>query len=225
MTTFKRARTEEQRAARRRAILATASAMLAELPVAQVTLNELSRRVGLAKSNVLHYFESREAVLLELLDRASQRWLVELAGELAAGIDPDAPAARRGDQLAATLAASLAARPVLCDLVSAQAAVLEHNVSTQLAATHKRATLTRVAELCALVHEHVPELAEPDALRLAGAGFLVIGAVWTHARPAAATLAVYEADPELAALRIDFTATVRELLEVLIAGLLARSSH
>ena len=67
--TFQRARSEEQREIRRRAILDTASAMLDEMPVAEVTLNELSRRVGLAKSNVLRYFESREAVLLELLDR------------------------------------------------------------------------------------------------------------------------------------------------------------
>lgn len=67
--TFQRARTEEQREIRRRAILDMASAMLDEMPVAAVTLNELSRRVGLAKPNVLRYFESREAVLLELLDR------------------------------------------------------------------------------------------------------------------------------------------------------------
>jgi len=60
------------------AILDTAAAMLLEMPVAEVSLNELSRRVGLAKSNVLRYFESREAVLLELLDRASKQWLDEL---------------------------------------------------------------------------------------------------------------------------------------------------
>ena len=30
------------------------------MPVAELSLNELSRRVGLAKSNVLRYFESRE---------------------------------------------------------------------------------------------------------------------------------------------------------------------
>ncbi|MEU6392218.1 hypothetical protein [Streptomyces sp. NPDC046939] len=34
------------------------------MPVAKVSLNGLSRRVGLAKSNVLRYFESREAILL-----------------------------------------------------------------------------------------------------------------------------------------------------------------
>jgi len=73
MTSFKRARSEEQRTQRRRMILDTTAAMLAEMPVAHVSLNELSRRVGLAKSNVLRYFESREAVLLELLDAAELR--------------------------------------------------------------------------------------------------------------------------------------------------------
>ncbi|CAM5552119.1 TetR/AcrR family transcriptional regulator OS=Streptomyces rimosus subsp. rimosus (strain ATCC/ DSM 40260 / JCM 4667 / NRRL 2234) OX=1265868 GN=SRIM_039205 PE=4 SV=1 [Streptomyces rimosus subsp. rimosus] len=40
--TFQRARTEEQREIRRRAILDMASAMLDEMPVAAVTLNELA---------------------------------------------------------------------------------------------------------------------------------------------------------------------------------------
>src|SRR6516225_10128140 len=104
---FQRARSEEQRAARRQAILATAAAMLAEMPVAEVTLNELSRRAGLAKSNVLRYFESREAVLLELLDSAWQDWLVQLEAELAGAVDAGAPVAERSGQLAATVAASL----------------------------------------------------------------------------------------------------------------------
>jgi AcrR family transcriptional regulator len=58
VATFQRARSEEQREVRRRAILDAAAAMLTEMPVAQVTLNELSRRDGLAKSNVLRYYES-----------------------------------------------------------------------------------------------------------------------------------------------------------------------
>src|ERR1700685_1973806 len=95
MTTFQRARSEEQREARRRAILGTAAAMLAEMPVAEVTLNELSRRVGLAKSNVLRYFESREAVLLELLDSAWQDWLAQLDRDLAGGLGPPAPGTPR----------------------------------------------------------------------------------------------------------------------------------
>ena len=104
MTTFQRARSEEQRELRRRAILDAAAAMLAEMPVAQVTLNELSRRAGLAKSNVLRYFESREAVLLELLDSAWQDWLAQLEKDLEAAVDAAAPLPERSDQLAAGLA-------------------------------------------------------------------------------------------------------------------------
>ena len=94
MVMFQRARSEEQREARRQAILGAAAAMLAEMPVAEVTLNELSRRAGLAKSNVLRYFESREAVLLELLDSAWQDWLAQLDAELADAVVAAAPGPR-----------------------------------------------------------------------------------------------------------------------------------
>src|SRR3954449_3685380 len=96
-TTFQRARSDEQRALRSQAILDTAAAMLDEMPVADVSLNELSRRVGLAKSNVLRYFESRDAGLLQVLDDCLGTWLAELADELAAGIEADAaPEVRAG---------------------------------------------------------------------------------------------------------------------------------
>ena len=219
---FQRARSEEQREARRQAILGAAAAMLAEMPVAEVTLNELSRRAGLAKSNVLRYFESREAVLLELLDSAWQDWLGQLEEELAGAVDAGALVASRADQLAAAVAASLAARPMLCDLISAQAAVLERNVSPQVAAQYKRASIAGISALGALLLRSVPELGEPDAFRLAGAAVMTTAALWPHTQPSAAMLAAYTADPALAAMRLDFTGTLREVLEVLTAGLLAR---
>ena len=218
MTVFQRARSQEQREVRRRAILDTAAAMLAEMPAAQLTLNELSRRVGLAKSNVLRYFESREAVLLELLDTLSRDWLTQLAADVAA-------TAARGDRLAAAIATSIAARPVLCDLISAQAAVLEHNVSPQVAAQYKRASIANIGTLGELARGCVPELGEYDAVRFAAGVFMVAGALWPHSHPSAAMLAAYEADPALAAMRPDFAATVREVLEELLSGRLARSSR
>lgn len=137
--------------------------MLAEMSVADVSLNELSRRVGLAKSNVLRYFESREAVLLELLAAAWQEWLDALRA------DPPGtggPVSERGERLADALAASLAARPVLCDLLGAQAAVLERNVSPVLAARYKRTATADVGALGAFVGGAVPELGA-DAVRFA----------------------------------------------------------
>jgi AcrR family transcriptional regulator len=225
MVMFQRARSEEQREARRRAILDAAAAMLAEMPLAQVTLNELSRRAGLAKSNVLRYFESREAVLLELLDLAWQDWLVQLEKDLADAVDIAAPLTERADQLAVAVAASLASRPMLCDLISAQAAVLERNVSPEVAAQYKRASIAGITALGGLMLGCVTELGEHDAVRLAGAVIMMTGALWPHTQPSAAMLAAYAADPALGAMRLDFTATVRELVAVMIAGLLARSSR
>src|SRR3984957_8554505 len=225
MVMFQRARSEEQREARRQAILAAAATMLTEMPVADVTLNELSRRSGLAKSNVLRYFESREAVLLELLDSAWQDWLGAVTIELGATVRPDAPVADRADQVAEAVATSLSIRPVLCDLISAQAAVLERNVSAKLAAEYKRAVMASIAALGRLVLRRLPELGEPDAGRFAGSVVLVTGALWPNTQPSAAMLAAYQADPGLAAMRLDFAPTLREVLEVLLSGLLVRQER
>lgn len=219
---FQRARSEEQRAARREAILDTAAAMLAQMPVAQVSLNELSRRVGLAKSNVLRYFESREDVLLELLGAGSRELVAHLDGALAEALD-GAPPAERADRLAACVARALVERPVLCDLISAQAAVLERNVSPQVAAQYKRAAIANATALAGRVAHHLPELGERDAFRFVAGTVMVTGAVWAHAHPSAAMLAAYEEDPALAVLRLDFGATLRETLEVLLSGLMARA--
>jgi AcrR family transcriptional regulator len=224
MAVFQRARSEQQRQERRQAILSAAAAMLTEMPVAEVTLNELSRRAGLAKSNVLRYFESREAVLLELLDSAWHDWLVQLDRDLAGAIDPAAALTARADQLAGAVASSLAAQPMLGDLISAQAAVLEHNVSPDVAARYKRASMAAITALGVLMLRCVPELGEADAFRLAGAVVMMTAALWPHTQPSAAMLAAYDADPALAALRLDFTPTVREVIEVMTAGLLARSA-
>ncbi|WP_282089381.1 TetR/AcrR family transcriptional regulator [Streptomyces tendae] len=223
MTNFQRARSEEQRGIRRQAILDTTAAMLEEMPIGEISLNELSRRVGLAKSNVLRYFESREAILLELLDRAWQQWVADLPALAQAGIDQGAPASRRAEQFAAVIAASLAQRHVLCDLLSAQAGVLEHNVSPQVAARYKRAAVANVADIAAVTHQHLPELGD-SAAQLTATMIMAIGAVWTHARPSPAMLAAYEADPSLTAFKLDFVTALQEILATLTAGTLARAA-
>lgn len=222
--TFQRARSPEQRAERRRAILDTALAMLDEMPVAEVSLNELSRRVGLAKSNVLRYFESREAVLLELLERALDDWLAEVAEELAAGVDRSLPARVRADRFAAVVAASLARRRVLCDLVAAQAGVLEHNVSVDVVVRHKRTALAGLQAMVGLVGEYVPEVGE-EAKGVCLLAMILAGGLWTHAQPSASVQAAYEADPGIAEFRMDLVTSLEYALATLIAGAMARAGQ
>ncbi|MEU4386987.1 TetR family transcriptional regulator [Promicromonospora sp. NPDC023805] len=219
--TFQRARSEEQREIRRRAILDTARSMLDEMPASEVGLNELSRRVGLAKSNVLRYFESREEVLLELLTDALEVWIAEVSQELAAGVDARLPAGERGDQMAAILGRSLARHTVLCDLANAQAGVLEHNVSVDVVLRHKRSAVANLGTVVELLHHHLPELGD-NARTVCMTTLVLAGAMSTYSRPSASTLAAYDADPTLAAVQLDLGSGLEGALSLLIAGALTR---
>ena len=221
-TTFQRARSDEQRALRSQAILDTAAAMLQEMPVADISLNELSRRVGLAKSNVLRYFDSREAVLLELLASCSREWLAQLAAELPSAIGRRAGFKRRAEQLATAVTGSLVERPVLCDLISAQAAVLEHNVSAEAVTRYKLAALEDAEVFAGLVLDALPELSRDAAWRYVVGAWVMTSALWAHARPPEAVLEALAADPRLEKARLDLPATLADYLTTLAIGLDAR---
>jgi len=224
-TTFQRARSDEQRAIRRQTILETAAAMLVEMPVAELSLNELSRRVGLAKSNVLRYFDSREAVLLDLLESLTSEWLEHLSAEIPAAVSGRAGFERRAQQLAALLARSLGERPVLCDLLSAQAAVLEHNVSSDAIASFKRRGVAHAGRLVELIRQALPELSEEQAWRLVISALLLTSSLWAHATPPQAVLDAYEQIPELRSMRLDFATTLEDSLATMAVGLHARSQR
>jgi AcrR family transcriptional regulator len=214
---FARARSDEQREARRAAILGAAAGMLGEgLRVADLSLNELARREGLAKSNVLRYFETREAVLLQLLDTEYTAWLDEVEG------------AEPGDGLegvAELLARTVARRPVLAELLASSATVLEHNVSPEVAAAYKRRAVAQARRLAALAERAVGPLPGDGAMALAGAVNLLVGGAWSACRPSPGMAEAYEREPDLAAIRLDFRAAVRELVATLLAGLLARPAR
>ncbi|WP_430785433.1 TetR/AcrR family transcriptional regulator [Actinoplanes sp. G11-F43] len=221
IVTFQRARTDEQREIRRRAILDTASAMLDEMPVAAVTLNELSRRVGLAKPNVLRYFESREAVLLELLDLFLRDWLTALEGELATGVDESRPMPDRATAVAGILSRSLSSRVVLCDLFGAQGGVLEHNVSVEVVARYKRASLHRLTTMTDLIHKYLPELGE-NATLFSLQTMVLAGALSAYSTPPPSLRTAYQAEPELARFHMPLDDSLRLALTASLLGVLPR---
>lgn len=223
MTTFQRARSEEQRLARRQTILQTAAAMLAEMPVSAMSLNELSRRVGLAKSNVLRYFESREAVLLDLLEQSARDFLTEAGGQLRSLVDERDPLDVRTEVVASGLAASFAARPMLCELLSAQVGVLEHNISVEVATRYKEGARDSLLGLAELLRHLFPELDQPRSEQGANLIIVLISGLWTHTHPAPAVRAVYDADPSFAFMDSTFPDALQQALYVVLTGLLARS--
>ncbi|MBF4629622.1 TetR/AcrR family transcriptional regulator [Clavibacter michiganensis subsp. phaseoli] len=219
--TFQRARSDEQRQIRRRVILDTAASMLQEMSVAEVTLNELSRRVGLAKSNVLRYFESREAVLLDLMDEYFASWLVVLETELGDELDGSSRPAVRAARMAEVLSRSLAQQVVLCDLFGAQGGVLEHNVSVEVVKAHKRSSLAKLATMTDLVRRHLPELGE-GAQMFCFMTVVSAGALSTYVPPPPSLVAAYADEPELGVLNLELVDALRAVFTSALVGALPR---
>jgi AcrR family transcriptional regulator len=214
---FQRARRPEQIEARRTAILAAARELLAERPVADISLRELSCHVGLAKSNVLRYFDSREAIFLEVLDTAWTGWLDELERVLGDPAPAD-PGFAREERVAGKIAATLAERPLLCELISAMAPVLERNISREFARSFKGRAAASTERLGALVRTRVPELSADGARQFALGVVVLVSGAWPYANP---TDAVAAATAELGGVP-SFAAGLAEGLTNLLAGLVAR---
>lgn len=181
---FRRARRPEQVQARRAAILRTAETMLGERPIAQISLRELAGQVGLAKSNVLRYFDSREAIFLEVLDRQWRAWLDGLVPLLSQAPVQPIPYGR-AIAVGTVVGRSLVAQPLLCELFSAMASILERNLSVACARDVKirmAASSTRLAEL---VRAQLPQLGTEGSTHFAGAVVVITAGLWPHARPSA----------------------------------------
>ena len=152
--------------------------MLAEKGVTDISLRELSDRVGLAKSNVLRYFDSREAIFLEVLFADYKLWLARLDAVLGKprGRTPPGGKARYANEIrvAAAIADTLAGEPLLCELVGAMA-LLERNISTEGARDFKARAAATIQSLADLVARHLPWLA-PDAVALFAEGALMLAA-------------------------------------------------
>nr|WP_272919409.1 hypothetical protein [Amycolatopsis rubida] len=120
-------------------------------------------------------------------------------------------------EVAATLARSLATRPVLCELISVLANVLERNVSTEIARDYKLRSAKHNARTADLLHAALPALSAETAQELSSAIFMLTAGMWPLAHP---NEAVQEAvkDPRLAGSRLDFEDRLRRLIVVLTLG-------
>ncbi|HWH19715.1 MAG TPA: TetR family transcriptional regulator, partial [Solirubrobacterales bacterium] len=150
--TFQRARRPEQKEQRREAILAAAAELARRDGVRAVSLSEIARAVGIHKSALLRYFETREQIFLELTAREWRGWEAELTaalGEIAPG---DAEA------VAATLSRGFVSRPLLCDLLPHAALNLERHASIEAVRAYKLTSTGAVAAVAVALAGPLPKL-------------------------------------------------------------------
>jgi AcrR family transcriptional regulator len=210
---FQRARSPEHKAQRREAILA-ASARLAERDgVRQVTLADIAHDVGVHKSALLRYFQTREEIFLELTARAWREWARDTSHALAR-VDPGDAAAS-----AAVLAAGFATRPLLCDLIPHTALNLERHASLEAVRAYKHTSLGAVDAVAAALEAPLPHLSADGRRELVSAVALLAGAMYQIATPPQPLVQLYEAEPGLGHALLDLPGRLTRAAEVLIAGL------
>jgi AcrR family transcriptional regulator len=208
---YQRARRPEQKQERREAIIAAARGAAGERPVREISLGDIAQRVGLSKSNLLRYFESREDIFLQLLLREWHDWGVDAARRLRSGRSTPGSVAR-------TIAQTLAARPLQCDLISEMSSVLERNVSLSTVQAFKAQSLDMVDDLGAVVAERLPELTRSQAREIVAAALIITAGLWPIANPAPHVSAMYAEIPELTRAHVDFEPRLEGLLKALIRG-------
>src|ERR1700751_1911976 len=149
---FQRARRPEQKLQRQDAILGAARDLARRDGGRNVSLADIAARVGIHKSALLRYFETREQIFLALSAEAWRDWAHDLRTELG----PAAPGSV--GLVADVFARSFSDRPVLCDLIAHTPLNLERNVSPDGVRRYKRTSLGAVNEAAALTHQVLPEL-------------------------------------------------------------------
>jgi AcrR family transcriptional regulator len=219
---FQRARSPEQKAQRRTAILDAAAQLGAANGVRRVSLGDIAKAVGLTKSNVLRYFETREDIYLQLTAAGYRDWVTrvirQLDGLSAAG------AADIAKALANALADALAEDALFCDLLSEGAAALEHNVSAEAVKSFKRTLFGAIDDLSAYLAARHPRLSVEQASQAIMSTALLAAGLWPWCNPPPVLADLYITDPEIARTRIEFVPQLRRLVLATVVGLLDEST-
>ena len=231
---FQRARSAGAKQQREEAILAAAARLGAERGIRQVTLTDIADAVGLHKSAMLRYFETREQIFLRLTADGWREWSAALREELR-GLEPGAPAATvAGVPAAAGVAAvagaaavagvarafagSLADRAMFCDLLAQAPLNLERNVSIESVRAFKLVTLAEVSAISAELHR-VLGLTEQQAVDVIATATSLAGALWQMATPGPEVQALYRSDPRLAHAVVEVGPRLTRVLTALLSGL------
>jgi AcrR family transcriptional regulator len=210
---FQRARRPEQKEQRREAILAAAADLARREGVRAVTLSDIARAVGIHKSALLRYFETREQIFLELTGREWGAWQEATTAALAEIAPGDA------DAVAATLAQSFVSRPLLCDLIPHTALNLERHASVEAVHAYKLTSLGAVGSVAGALAGPLPDLTEEERAELVSYAALFAGSMFQIANPPPPLADLYRREPKLGHSLLDLEARLTRATRVALAGL------
>ena len=131
-----RARTAEQKALRRRAVLEAAETYFLEVGYEAFSMSNLAKNIGVAKGTLYLYFETREEIFLTLYEQSLVRWTQLFIDDLPDTMTSQAYARK----LFKTAAADGTFLPLLIRLEH----LIEHNVAVPRLISSKQVFILRV---------------------------------------------------------------------------------
>ena len=211
---FQRARSDAAKQQRESAILEAAARLAEAHGVRSVTLTDIAAAVGLHKSAMLRYFETREQIFLRLTAGQWRGWGADVDSELAGLEVPGSPA-----EVAAVLTQTLVGRPLFCDLLAQVPLNLERNVSFEAVRDFKLTALGEVERIANALHRCLGFSREQGVDVIATATYLA-GALWQVATPPPAVQQLYRSEPRTAHTELDVAPRLTRVLTALLRGML-----
>ncbi|MDB2584920.1 TetR/AcrR family transcriptional regulator [Alphaproteobacteria bacterium] len=163
-----RARTAEQKALRRRAVLEAAETYFLEVGYEAFSMSNLAKKIGVAKGTLYLYFETREEIFLTLYEQSLVRWTQLFIDDLPDTMTSQAYARK----LFKTAAADGTFLPLLIRLEH----LIEHNVAVPRLISSKQVFILRVDAVAEVTASSLG-LSEAQATEVVKTmGVLLIGA-------------------------------------------------
>jgi AcrR family transcriptional regulator len=214
VTDFERARSTEAKLQREQSILAAAQVLGIERGIREVTLTDIAAAIGMHKSALLRYFETREQIYLTLTALEWQDWGPELRRALA-DLTP-----ATAEKAAEAFSRTLVARPFFCDLLAHVPLNLERHVSLNAVRDFKLVTHKEVDAIIDTLRDRFPRLGTQQALDVVATATSMAGAQWQMANPGAETAALYRSDPRLGHAIVEVGPRLSRVLGALLTGFL-----
>jgi AcrR family transcriptional regulator len=212
---FQRARSPEAKQHREDAILAAARSLGAKRGIRQITLTDIADAVGMHKSAMLRYFETREQIFLRLTAEDWREWSAAVRAKLERIGSPTAKT------VASAFTTTLADRGMFCDLLAQAPLNLERNVSLEAVRAFKLVTHNEVDAIVEVMRRLLPGLTERDCIDVIATATSLSGAFWQMANPPAEVAALYRSDPRMTHAVFEIEPRVRRVLTAMLKGPLA----
>ena len=210
---FQRARSPEHKEQRREAMLAAARRLGLRDGVRSVSVTDIAAEVGIHKSAVLRYFETREEIYLDLTAEGWRDWAAAMHTAL------DGASEVTSEELAAALSRTLGERPLFCELLAHASLNLERGVSAEAVRAFKLTALAAVEDVRALVERVRPQISAGDGNDLIAAVVAFAASLWQISHPPETLAQLYVEDPRLPHAVVDFLPRLEHLTHAVILGL------